>query len=155
MINQGMMTSIKKDYGTPQWLIDRFGPFDFDVAASSENAKAEFYFVEEDDALTKDWVFDKGWLNPPYGSLLKWANKAKLERQKGSYGQLFMLVPARTDTKWFEVLSSIANSIYFIKGRLVFEGATGPAPFPSMVVHIMHELAWTFSDPPTYKILRQ
>lgn len=45
-----------------------------------------------------------------------------------------MLLPARTDTKWFHDHCYGKAEIRFIKGRLKFEGATQPAPFPSMVV---------------------
>ncbi len=47
-----------------------------------------------------------------------------------------MLIPARTDTKWFhEYIYDKPNvEIRFLKGRLKFVGAEHSAPFPSMVV---------------------
>lgn len=47
-----------------------------------------------------------------------------------------MLIPARTDTKWFHdyVYKKDRVEVRFIKGRLKFEGAKNSAPFPSMVV---------------------
>lgn len=138
MINQGMMTSIKKDYGTPQWIIDEFGPFDLDVAASEENAKAPNYLTEEQDALHKDtrWTGAKVWCNPPYGKLLKWTAKAKEEAALGSFSTLYMLLPARTDTKWFKAITDIASDVWLFRGRITFEGQAHPAPFPSMVVKV-------------------
>ena len=47
-----------------------------------------------------------------------------------------MLIPARTDTKWFH--DYIANNprahVIFLKGRLKFGNSTNGAPFPSMIV---------------------
>jgi len=45
-----------------------------------------------------------------------------------------MLLPARTDTKWFHEYIYGKAEIRFIKGRLKFGGCKNPAPFPSMVV---------------------
>ena len=43
------------------------------------------------------------------------------------------LVPARTDTKWFQDYC-LKGEVRFIRGRLTFEGAKNPAPFPSAIV---------------------
>lgn len=45
-----------------------------------------------------------------------------------------MLVPSRTDTRWFHNYIYGKAEIRFVKGRLKFGGATTGAPFPSMVV---------------------
>ena len=47
-----------------------------------------------------------------------------------------MLIPARTDTRWFhEYIYGRKNvEIRFIRGRLKFGGSKNSAPFPSMVV---------------------
>ena len=46
-----------------------------------------------------------------------------------------MLLPARTDTRWFhEYIYGRADEIRFLRGRLKFGGAKNSAPFPSMVV---------------------
>ena len=49
-----------------------------------------------------------------------------------------MLIPARTDTKYFhEYIYHKAKDIRFVKGRLKFgreQKESGSAPFPSMVV---------------------
>lgn len=45
-----------------------------------------------------------------------------------------MLIPARTDTKWFHDYVLHRAEIRFIAGRLKFGGAKNSAPFPSMVV---------------------
>lgn len=45
-----------------------------------------------------------------------------------------MLLPARTDTRWFHEYIYGKAEIRFIKRRLKFGGSTNSAPFPSMVV---------------------
>lgn len=45
-----------------------------------------------------------------------------------------MLLPARTDTKWFHDYILGKAEIRFLKGRLKFGGANNSAPFPSMIV---------------------
>lgn len=45
-----------------------------------------------------------------------------------------MLIPARTDTRWFHDYIYGKAEIRFIKGRLKFGNAKQSAPFPSMIV---------------------
>ena len=45
-----------------------------------------------------------------------------------------MLLPARTDTRWFHDFIYNKAEIRFIKGRLKFGNSKNSAPFPSMIV---------------------
>jgi site-specific DNA-methyltransferase (adenine-specific) len=45
-----------------------------------------------------------------------------------------MLVPSRTDTRYFHDYIYHRTEIRFVKGRLRFSGAKYNAPFPSMIV---------------------
>ena len=45
-----------------------------------------------------------------------------------------MLLPARTDTRWFHDYILGRAEIRFVRGRLKFGGTKNSAPFPSMVV---------------------
>ena len=45
-----------------------------------------------------------------------------------------MLLPARTDTKWFHDYIYNQAEIRFVRGRLKFGESQNSAPFPSMVV---------------------
>ena len=45
-----------------------------------------------------------------------------------------MLIPSRTDTKWFHDFIYNKAEIRFLKGRLKFGDSKNSAPFPSMVV---------------------
>nr|DAP06890.1 MAG TPA: DNA N-6-adenine-methyltransferase [Caudoviricetes sp.] len=45
-----------------------------------------------------------------------------------------MLIPARTDTKYFHDYILHRAEVRFVRGRLKFGGASTGAPFPSMLV---------------------
>ena len=71
--------------------------------------------------------------NPPYGRAINaWVEKAYNESKKDNT-LIVMLLPARTDTKWFHNFIYHKAEIRFIKGRLKFGGSKGDAPFPSML----------------------
>jgi phage N-6-adenine-methyltransferase len=130
------MFSSKTDlWSTPQDLFDELDAefhFDLDVCALPENAKCERYYTPEQDGLAQEWT-GTCWCNPPYGRQIgKWVKKAS------ECGEtVVMLVPARTDTKWFHDYIYGKAEIRFLRGRLHFVSAGGvmdAAPFPSMVV---------------------
>ena len=130
------MFSSKTDlWETPQDFFDHLNDefhFNVDVCATSDNAKCNTYFTKENNGLSQSW---RGvcWCNPPYGREIgKWVQKAYLSSRDGS--TVVMLLPARTDTKWFHEYIYNQAEIRFIKGRLKFGNSKNSAPFPSMVV---------------------
>ena len=131
------MFSSKTDmWATPQDFFDNLNTefnFDIDVCATPENTKCNKFFTEEQDGLSQSW---RGtcWCNPPYGrEIEKWVSKAYISCKE--YGAtVVMLLPARTDTKWFHKYIYHQAEIRFVKGRLKFGGAINSAPFPSMIV---------------------
>lgn len=140
-----MFSSKKSDWGTPIWLynfLDEEFHLGMDAACSRENMKGSYGLTE--DSLETDWLqaIDARWhgtnrsvfLNPPYGKDVgKWVKKAYEESQKGCV--VVCLLPSRTDTKWFhDYIGRWACEVRFLSGRLKFEGANHPAPFPSVVV---------------------
>lgn len=145
MINQGMMSSNKDDWETPQYFFDELNKhFEFvcDMAADEQNHKTPNYFTKESDALNQDWrkIGGGGWLwcNPPYGRELRhWVKKAS-----ESNANVVMLIPARTDTSyWHDYIFGKAK-IVFLRGRLKFEiggKPSGTAPFPSALVIFKEE----------------
>ena len=137
MISSGLLTSAKDDWETPLWLFKQLDDefhFTMDAAASDTNHKCEIYFTKEDNALLRNWGGETVFCNPPYGKGIgKWVEKAYRESRKPGT-TVVMLIPARTDTKWFHNYILDVAEIRFIKGRLRFSGATVNAPFPSMVV---------------------
>lgn len=133
MITKGMLTSNKDDWETPQDLFDKlnaFYGFTLDACASPENAKCKKYYTKEQNSLVQDWDNDTIWCNPPYGrEIAKFVRKAYL-----CCSLVVMLLPARTDTKWFHDYIYNKQTIYFLKGRLKFSNSKTSAPFPSMIV---------------------
>ncbi|MFU0834105.1 MAG: phage N-6-adenine-methyltransferase [Lactiplantibacillus plantarum] len=142
MINEALFTSNKEDWETPQDFYDRLNTkyhFEWDLAASDDNAKCSCYFTRDDNSLEQDWEGLSGnlFLNPPYGRELKlWVKKAATTGLKDKQN-LVMLIPSRTDTSyWHDYIFNHAE-IKFLRGRLKFEvdGVSGDsAPFPSAVV---------------------
>lgn len=140
-MNTELMFSSKTDlWETPQDLFDKLNnefQFTLDVCATPENAKCDKFYTKEQDGLKHPW---KGtvWCNPPYGSVIgQWVRRALFASVSGS--TVVMLLPARTDTKWFHDYIYKRNNveIRFIRGRLKFGGSKNSAPFPSMVVVFM------------------
>lgn len=131
-----MFSSATGEWATPQdffdELNDEFG-FDIDVAATAENTKCANFYDKTQDGLSKPWD-GVVWCNPPYGREIgKWVRKA-YEENKRENNYIVMLLPARTDTKWFHDYIYGKAEVRFIKGRLKFGGSKNSAPFPSMVV---------------------
>jgi site-specific DNA-methyltransferase (adenine-specific) len=65
--------------------------------------------------------------------LHKWVEKAYREGHK-DHTLVCMLIPARTDTKYFHDYIKNRAEVRFIPGRLKFGEAKNAAPFPSMLV---------------------
>lgn len=72
------------------------------------------------------------YVNPPYSGIADWMRKAWEEHQQGKL--VVMLIPSRTDTRWWHDYAMRASEIRFIKGRLHFDDQKHPAPFPSALV---------------------
>ncbi len=129
-------SSASEDWETPPDLfqyLNKEWAFTLDACASPGNFLCKYFFTKEEDALTRVWT-GRVWCNPPYGhGIGKWVRKAADSSLGGA--TVVMLIPARTDTKWFhEIIIPEASEVHFICGRLRFSGATINAPFPSMVV---------------------
>lgn len=132
-MNKEVMFSSATDlWETPQDFFDILNDefhFDIDVCALPENAKCGKFYSPEDDGLSKKWG-GTCWCNPPYGRKIgEWVKKAS-----ESNATVVMLLPARTDTKWFHDYIYHKAEIRFIKGRLKFGNSKNSAPFPSMIV---------------------
>jgi len=134
-----LLSSERMDWETPPEIFDDLQKefnFTLDPCASSENAKCEKFFTEEDNGLVKDWSNERVFVNPPYGSAIKeWVKKCFQERNRADL--IVMLIPARTDTTYFHEYIYHKAEIRFIKGRIKFLGnqkGSGSAPFPSMLV---------------------
>jgi len=156
-----MFSSKSDDWTTPRQFFDTLNDefhFDIDGAATKQNALCSRYYGIDNggrgkpeclgDALTGPWAMGSSiFINPPYSMCKEFIAKAAQEQQANNVLSV-LLIPARTDTRWFHqyVWDEKANaprpnvSVRFIKGRLKFGGGTNSAPFPSMLV-VFHRVA--------------
>jgi site-specific DNA-methyltransferase (adenine-specific) len=144
-------SSATDDWATPQAYFDnvaKYNTFTLDACADTHNRKAALYYgldhsdAARRDGLAGDWAGDAGlgavWMNPPYGrGIGVWMHKAAAESDRGA--TVFCLVPARTDTMWFQDTALARQelgraTVTFIRGRLRFGGQKKDAPFPSALV---------------------
>lgn len=145
-MNTDLMFSSKNPcWCTPQDFFDKLNAefhFTLDVAATEKSAKCPVYFTPKTNALIQNWGVTGGavWCNPPYGRNINlWVQKAK-EESELRHITVVMLIPARTDTRYFQdfILYGKASEVRFVRGRLRFTDEDGkpsaPAPFPSAVV---------------------
>jgi phage N-6-adenine-methyltransferase len=132
------------------WLKPRF---DFTLdAAASDNTLAPSFINEQMDALKTRWK-GRVFCNPPYSMAEEFVERAvsQLRNTRG----ICLLVPARTDTAWWQDSWPTWNRIELLRGRLKFWmtesdlaivnaqraargkaplGATNTAPFPSALL---------------------
>jgi phage N-6-adenine-methyltransferase len=144
-----MFSNVNNAWCTPQDFFDKLNSefnFSLDPCATEKSAKCAKFFTAIEDGLTKDWGGYSVFVNPPYGRQIgKWVKKCYEEGQKPNT-TVVMLIPSRTDTRYFHDYIYGKAEIRFIKGRLTFWDLDGekymakdfksmtPAPFPSMVV---------------------
>ena len=137
-LNTKVLYSSKEEkWATPQDFFDKLNDefhFTLDAAASPDNAKCANYFTEEQDGLAQSWGGHTVWCNPPYCRKTGlWVKKAYEEHQRTGC-TVVMLLPSRTDVRWFHDYILGKAEIRFIKGRLKFGENKNSAPFPSIVV---------------------
>lgn len=139
-MNTALFSSMSNEWETPKDLFDKLNEefnFTVDVASSENNYKIKKHYTEKENGLLQNWDNERVWCNPPYGRKIgEWVEKASK-----SEGLVVMLIPARTDTKWFHrfIYKKENVEIRFIKGRLKFGDSKNSAPFPSMIVIFKEE----------------
>lgn len=161
MNTEVMFSSKSNERATPQKFYDKLNDqynFNLDSACNHINCKTMIWIYADDwrDGLLESWSIiepyaipklmylwfnsdqrSRVWCNPPYWRDLKhWVKKASEEIKQPYCDLIVMLIPARTDTKYFhEYIYNKENvEIQFIKWRLKFWWSKNPAPFPSMLV---------------------
>lgn len=130
-----VFSSNSDEWYTPQGVFDELDKeFDFnlDPCATDENHKCEEYYTKEKDGLSQNWGGKRVFCNPPYSQIDKWVEKAHDEGVKDNT-VVVLLIPSRTDTRYFHNYIYQRAEIRFVKGRIKFSDK-GSAPFPSMVV---------------------
>lgn len=136
MINKALFSSNSDEWATPQDLYDKLDAefhFNLDPCASKDNHKCTYFFTKDQDGLQKNWGGCRVFCNPPYSKIAEWVEKCFYESHKDNT-IVVMLIPVRTDTKYFHNYIYNHAEIRFIKGRLKFNNSKNSAPFPSMIV---------------------
>ena len=139
-----LFSSATDQWATPKHFFDKLNEefhFTLDPCADEFNHKCDKYFTKEQDGLIQDWSNEFVFCNPPYGrETQNWVRKCFMEVHEGGCPLAVMLIPARTDTRWFHDYIYKKAEIRFVKGRLKFGDSANSAPFPSMVVIFRKEL---------------
>lgn len=144
-----MFSSLSNEWETPKDFFNKLNDefnFTLDPCCREYNFTCKKYYTIDDDGLSKDWNNEIVYCNPPYGREIgKWVKKCYDEWIKNNI-TIVMLIPSRTDTKWFHKYIYNKAEIRFIEGRLKFINRLFPswredgnfkissAPFPSMLV---------------------
>ena len=121
-----MFKSSCDNWKTPDDVYDKLNEeFHFDFDPCPLNEKPDF------DGIEIEWG-NVNFVNPPYSKISNWCKKAYEEFKKGK--TVVLLIPSRTDTKYWHDYIMKATEIRFIKGRLKFGDSKNSAPFPSCIV---------------------
>jgi hypothetical protein len=99
---------------TPLSVVQALGKFDCDPCGYPGHGTAEHLIHPPADGLKEHW-HGRVWLNPPYGRGID----AWLFRLWG-HGNGIALVPARTETEWFQTAVSRCAAVCFLKKRIAF-----------------------------------
>jgi site-specific DNA-methyltransferase (adenine-specific) len=126
IMNRVLFKSQSDNWKTPQAVYDGLNAefcFDFDPCPLNPSPDV--------DGLTIEWG-QSNFVNPPYSQISAWCKKSYEEALKGK--TVVMLIPSRTDTKYWHNYIMKASEIRFIKGRLKFGDSKNSAPFPSAII---------------------
>ena len=135
-MNDVMFSSKSDEWSTPQDVFDNLDAefhFNLDPCCTHENRKCENHYTKEDNGLKHSWGGYSVFCNPPYSNIAEWVEKCYREGTKDNT-TVVLLIPSRTDTKYFHNFIYNRAEIRFVKGRLKFGGHSNSAPFPSMIV---------------------
>ena len=110
-----------QEWETPADLfkeLDKKYHFTLDPCSTDQNAKCNKHYTKRDNGLKKSWQGETVFCNPPYGRDIKdWVKKCYEESR---HAKIVMLIPARTDTRWFHEYIYQKAEIIFLKGRIKF-----------------------------------
>lgn len=135
-VSKILFSSNSDEWATPQKFFDEINAefnFNLDACATKENHKCDKYFTVHENGLLEDWGGYRVFCNPPYSNISEWVEKAYRETCKDNT-LVVLLIPCRTDTKYFHNYIYQRSEIRFVKGRLKFGDGKNSAPFPSMLV---------------------
>lgn len=134
------------EHYTPARVVDAlrvFWPHGIDLDPCSPGPDispipARLHYTRAEDGKAQAWR-GRVFMNPPYGKsgpdrIDPWIEKVIAEYQARRVSEAVLLVPARTDTRWFDRLNAYPRCE--VKGRFVFVGNTNGAGFPSAIFYL-------------------
>lgn len=133
---QALFQTNSDEWSTPDEFYKKLNNefnFTLDPCASEENHKCDKYFTIAENGLDQSWGGQCVFCNPPYSNIKEWVEKCYREAQADNT-VVVLLIPSRTDTRYFHDFILNRAEIRFVKGRLKFGDSKNSAPFPSMVV---------------------
>ena len=143
-----LYTSETPEWYTPEIIIESvlelFGAIDLDPCSNGKgadaNVPAKEHYTREDNGLARAW-HGKVYMNPPYGrEVAQWVEKVSAEYQAGNISEAVILIAARTDTRWFNLLAKTGAVWCAVEGRLLFSTpgvkTSNAAPFPSAIFYL-------------------
>lgn len=134
------------EWKTPLDFFNKYvGNANFDPCPGHGDYLLPIPFVNREcDGLAIAWHGTRVFVNPPYSNIKAWVDKSIQELKAKHCNVVLLLVPSRTDTKWFQELwgyylhnYGISTYFDFIPGRIHFNNAKNGAPFPSVLITIV------------------
>lgn len=119
---KGCFSHKTDDWATPKKLYDYFMSRDYIDPCP---------LYSKEDNLNKVYKYSKLFINPPYSKINEWVKFIKNNKAENI---IVLLIPSRTDTKYFQELLELKPYLMFIKGRLKFGESKEGAPFPSVLL---------------------
>lgn len=115
---------------TPRWLVDRIrtdvlgGVIDLDPATTPDNPVGASRFVcLPDDGIITSWSGNV-FVNPPWGRTLPiWVDRVILGSESS---RIVLLVPSRTDSRWFQEAVQNCDDMLLFGRRLDYEFPNKP-----------------------------
>ncbi len=143
MVAPALFSSARTEWFTPAWLLKRVrhlspnGRIGLDPCFGDGCLTDPVVAYGPDlgsDGLEESWNWESlVFVNPPYGRRIgRWTTKMVSEARAGV--EIVALLPARTDTLWFQRDLEGAG-LCFVDGRIKFLGADSAAPFPSVLAY--------------------
>lgn len=124
------------EWFTPPMVFERMAEtFDMDVCSPMAGpvpwVPATVFLSARENGLVTPWS-GFVWCNPPFGELAR-----RFAERMVAHGDGVILLPARTDTRFFQYAAPEASAIAFIRERLYFirsDGRQDRSPFASVLL---------------------
>ena len=134
MRNKQRTMASGNSYRTPPWLLKYIGT-EFRTNYDPCPFNLTFDPDKDEDGLATDWTGRIVYCNPPYNNIFPWVQKAL-----SSQCITVLLLPARTDTLWFNLLIHAGVEIRYMQKRIDFidlDGSTKARPSESSILVIV------------------